>query len=387
MNLLILFFAGEVFLVLFVLFFAVCFPIILIVIVFYVLRRNNKYRAVWQSLSREFNLHMPNPKQLRMTGKYNGCDVVLSIGVRRSGGEDSHNEYFTYCQSEFPYSLRMLLNIRSPKGFLSGVFKSKQIKIAHEAFDNTFNSSCYDGQVLRKLLLSDFPSGQTQNLMGDLFLTRQTVGTIKLSDNKVYLEKSGQIGEAETLRQMLELTSYLANRFYKARLSFPLADWEKQLISNWENLARENNLQFDKDHFHLHGNYKNFPLLVDLRTDRGKWQTIIKLNFPRSLMVGLKLMPENSIHKALSWIGVQDIEAGIKEFDDAFIVKAKNIQMAKHLLQPDLCKHLVLFSRKSSGFLIDDESMSFTFDTVLGDEKMLKSYIEGMISTSKMLMS
>ena len=46
-------------------------------------------------------------------------------------------------------------------------------------------------------------------------------------------------------------------------------------------------------------------------------------------------MPDNALHKALSWLGMQDIESGNKAFDDAFIVKAKNEAVARNKLQPD----------------------------------------------------
>ena len=44
----------------------------------------SKNRAAWQKLAGEVKLHMPNPKQLRMQGKYSDCQVMLSIGSRTS---------------------------------------------------------------------------------------------------------------------------------------------------------------------------------------------------------------------------------------------------------------------------------------------------------------
>lgn len=385
MPLFVIFKVFETLLILFAFLMLALIPIILIGVVYFVLKRNHKSRVAWQDVARKLNFTMPNPKQLEMFGIYNGCEIKASIRAEHvSSSESNRKKYYTYCTAAFPQNLRFLLDINSPKGYLSG---SNNIQLGQPNFDNKFSAKCYDANVLRNLLLSDFPSDKTKNLLGDLMLANQYGGTIKIDDNKVFIEKSGFITDESILLQMIEITAFLCKRFSEARKNFPLADWEKQLIYNWQELANGNNLAFDKNNFKLQGNYKNFPILVELKTDKGKWQTSIKLDFPRSLMVGLKLMPENSIHKALSWIGVQDIKVGNKEFDDAFIVKGKNVQMAKHLLQPDVCNQLVALNKNASALLIDDTTIAFTYDTILGDKNQLKSNIEGMLSTANKLLS
>ena len=59
-------------------------------------------------------------------------------------------------------------------------------------------------------------------------------------------------------------------------------------------------------------------------------------------------MRENSIHKAFTFLGAQDIEAGIEDFDAAFIIKAQNIGLARQKLQTDLCARTRRF--KQTGF-------------------------------------
>lgn len=384
---LLLFSTGETILILFILAFSALIPLIIIGFVFFKLRSNKKNLNNFGQFAPQFGLQMPNPKSPKLKGFYNDCEVEVALSSRRVGsGEDSSTEYFTYCEAYFPNSLRFLLDISCPQGWFSRTLNSNDIKLGQPSFDNKYSLKCYDGEIARRLLLSDFPSNNTQNLMGDLMRASETITYIDITDREVYTEETGHFSDMNKIKQMLDVTTYLAKRFKAARESFPLADWEKQLFANWQKIANENNLQFDSQEVQMQGNYKNFPIFVALKTDKGKWQTQIKIKFPNSLMIGLKLMPENSIHKALSWLGVQDIKVGIKAFDDAFIVKGKNIQMAKHKLQPNVCNQLVALSRTSSDLLIDDESMSFTFDTVLGDEKKLKSFIEGMISTSKMLL-
>ncbi|MEZ5424735.1 MAG: hypothetical protein R2747_00595 [Pyrinomonadaceae bacterium] len=377
--------AGDVLLILLGLFLMFSIPLIIGGVVFFVLRRNRKNRAAWQEISRQLDLPMKNPNQLQMAGLYNDCEVKLSVGARRSGGENSSTEFFTYCTVRFPHSLRFLLNIAAPKGLFSKIFDSNRMILGQSGFDQRFNAKCYDQEVLRRLLLSDFPSDATQNLMGDLMMSSDLIDVIEISDEKVYLETGGQVADFERLKKMLDTTTYLAKRFYSARQSFPLAEWERQTLRDWRSLADEQNLRVDERNFELSGTYGSFPVRVRLLTDRGKWQTGIELKFTDSLMTGLRIMPENSIHKAFTWLGAQDIEAGDKAFDDAFIVKAKNVAVARSFLTPDFCRQMVGLKSQTSGISVTDEEMVLTFDTVLGDRRTLKSHLEALASTARML--
>lgn len=372
---------SDTFLILIIVFVMALVPILLVGIAGFIFWRNGKNRIVWDSAAKSLNLHLPNPKKLEMSGIYNNCQVKIAVGARRS---NENTEFFTYCVTEFPQNLRFLLDINSPHYLLSKVFNATEMKLGRTVFDDKFRVGCYDANILQKLLLADFPSSQSRNLMEDLLLAQRIFDTINVTDKKVYVETSGQLSDEIRIKQMLEATTHLANRFRSARESFPLTDWEKHLFQNWQDLAAQNCLLFDQKTLQIQGVYKNFPVLIALETEKKIWQTEIKLRFQKSLMIGLKIMPENSIHKALTWLGVQDIEVGSKEFDDKFIIKGQNIQRTKHKLQPDLCRHLTELKNLSSDFLIDDNEISVTFDQLLGDEKILKSYLEAIVTTAKM---
>ncbi|MCB1025415.1 MAG: hypothetical protein KDB79_13550 [Acidobacteria bacterium] len=375
---------AEVAVTLFIIALVVCVPVLVIgITVFVVLRRNKKGREAWGKTAQKLNFQMPNPKQLKMTGNYDNCEVIASIRVENVRSSESNSKaYFTYCISEFREPLRFLLDVSSPKGYFSG---SGTISTGNQNFDNKFRAKCYDPNILRNLLMSDFPSDRSQNLMGDLMLAAQSFGTIKISDNSIYVERRGIVTDENVLHQMIEMTARLGNRFSAAREKFPLAEWEKQLFKNWEAFANENRLNFNKQKCRLQGNYKNFLLLVELKTNKEKWQTNIEVRFPKSLMVGLKIMPENAVHKALTWVGLQDIEVGIKEFDDTFIVKAENVPRAKYMLGPDVCRRLLSLNKNASTLLVDDQTMSFTYDTMIGDKYALESTVKEMTTTANLL--
>lgn len=372
---------GETIIIVLALGLMILLPFIIIGTVFFILRRNKKNRGTWNLIAQKLNLTMPNPQKLEMKGFYNNRQIRLSVGARRT---NDSTETFTFCVTEFSHSLRFLLNVNSPKGLFSKVFDSNSMKLGQAGFDEKFNVSCYDENVLRKLLLSDFPSNKTQNLMGDLMLAKQSFGVINITDHKVYLETGGQISDENLIRLMLDLTTNLANRFASARESFPLAGWERSLLANWQKIADDKGLSFDSKNVVIQGNYKDFPVRISLETDIKKFQTKIHLQFGKSLMIGLKLMPENSIHKAMTWLGVQDIETGIKEFDDLFIVKAENSQQAKHILKQSLCNQLTGLAKQSSSFEINDNEITIYFGQILGDEINLKSNLEAVILTAGM---
>ncbi|MEZ5345883.1 MAG: hypothetical protein R2681_10055 [Pyrinomonadaceae bacterium] len=371
--------------ILFLMFFAAIVPVAVIAgTLFFVFRRNSKSRAAWGNVARALNFHMPRPKELLMTGDVDGSDVKAAIRVERDySGEHTRVKFFTYCTSEFSRPLRFLLDVNSDKSFFR---RSSKMPIGEPNFDNVFNAQCYDPNVLRRLLLSDFSSDKTQNLYGDLMLAKQTAGTVRVSDRRVYLERSGQISDETVLREMIFATARLAKRFEAARKIFPLADWEKQLMNSWQKFAAVNGLVFNTDFFQIQGIYKGFPVFVELETDAAKWETQIKMKFPRNLAIGFKLMPENSVHKALTWIGVQDIEVGIKGFDDIFIIKANNVEAAKRKLAPDLCSLLIGINNNASAIAIDDNELSVTYKTVLGDPQLLKETLDAVSAASHMLM-
>lgn len=374
---------GEVVVFLFVVLFVIAIPVVIGGAIIYALRKNAKGRVAWQEVSKKLGLTMPNPKIFEMFGTINGVDVRIAIGKRRSGGQDSTTEVYTYTSSKFPHSLRFQLSISAPKGF----FSSSSMKLGQEAFDKTFVAECYHQDVLRRLLLTDFPSNKTQNLMGELMLASYNVETISIKDEVVYLENSGLITDTAVVQNMVETTASLVSRFSAARDVFPLAEWETNTLNEWQKLADGAKLTLDRKAFRIEGNFEGFHLKLAMKTKSGIWQTELVLRFPQSLKIGLKIFPENAIHKVFAVLGVQDIKSGIKKFDDAFIVKAENAVVAKGKLTAEFCGQLFGLCDKTSAFIIDDEQIAITIDDLLREEDILKGYVLAMSRAAKLLSS
>jgi hypothetical protein len=377
---------GQFILVIIVLCVIALVPLIIGGVVFYTLRKNRLSRQAWQKLAREIGFHMPEPKKLRMTGIYNGIETMLSIGMRRSGsGEDRTREYFTYCVSTFPRELRFGLQITSPKGLLDGLFKSKETVVGNKYFDKAFSSVCYDQRVLQRFLLSDFPSQKTGNLMGDLMIAYQKYRIVKLTDKQIYIEISGQERDPAVLKELMAVTNRVAMRFSKARETFPPEEWENHLNANWQSFGRDNGLSYDPSEARLTGNYRGFPVDISLHCEPGRWLTTLEVQYPQRLMVGYSIYPEKSFHKVAKVFGFEDLRTGNPAFDNAYIVKAKNKDVALAKLTPDFCEQMVGLDRHTHNILLDDEKMKMTLTQVLGETDTLKSYLAAMISAMSKL--
>lgn len=350
----------------------------------YIVVKGRKNRQAWADIAEKLGLRLRSNGKLPMRGDYNGCPVEVNLLLeKRMGGysgEIYHRRYinYTYCRTEFPHNLRLLLDI--------GPGRAGRIRTGLAGFDREFAVSGYDPEVIRSLLTGEYPTSRTENLAGDLLLAKQRLPSVRIDDEGVYVKKKGVVTDFATIKEWLDLTTYLAKRFYAARRNLPPAAWEIQTARAWRLLAEKNGLTFEQNDLTLEGFYQSFPVRVSLQTGADKWQTRIRLGFSRPLAVGLQIMPDNALHKTLSLFGLQDIKSGHQAFDDAFIVKAENESLARQKLRPELCDHLLKLKSRASRLLIDDEQITVVFDTVLGDERHLQSYLDALVLTATMLL-
>ena len=364
--------------------FVAAIPVLIAAVVFFAIRQRNKSVSDWRHLSEKLQLAMPNPNQLELVGKVNGCDIKTAVGARRSG--DS-TELFTYCETKFSSPLRFILRIESPKGIITKLVSGDDGKLGSAAFDDRFSASCYSPDVLRRLLLAPFPSPKTENLLGDLMLAGQSFKIIKISDKGVYVEISGRITDEQRIRDLIMTTTTLANRFREARASFPPEPWERQLSQNWQNYAAQNGLRFDQNAVTIEGNLRGFSLNASLISSETAWQTKLSLKFPRSLMSGLKIIPETSLQKTLAFLGAQDVKTGNEQFDRMFIVKAKNLTQVKGILSADFCSAASILAAGAADFEINDEEMTITVPTVIGDHAAIAGFINQSINCATLLIN
>ena len=375
---------------------AISFVAVIVVVLFlgFLLRRFSKSRTKramekWEQLADKLGLKVETGKESAiypMTGVYDGREIKLAVGFRSSG--DGGGVNFTFCQTKINPPLRLMLKISSEKGILNDALGTMAgesfISSGNTEFDKKFNLTALDKERLPQFLWQNLPTGNS-NLAEDFLQTKQLFKKFFLSDEYFYIEEKGTVYEIERLKKMLEWTIYMANRAEISNQLLPLSVWEKVLIQIWKAFAEQNGMTFDEKNLILKGRYKGFEMQVNLgKSTERKWLTEFKLNFGKSLMTGLQVLQQNSLHEFVSFLGAQDIEIGDAVFDKTFVVKAKNIQTAQFLLKPDVCQQLIKLNTPAKTLKIDDEGIFLSTESGVNDARTLQSYLDEMSKTAQM---
>lgn len=375
---------------------AISFVAVIVVVLFlgFLLRRFSKSRTKramekWEQLADKLGLKVETGKESAiypMTGVYDGREIKLAVGFRSSG--DGGGVNFTFCQTKINPPLRLMLKISSEKGILNDALGAMAgesfISSGNTEFDKNFNLTALDKERLPQFLWQNLPNGNS-NLAEDFLQTKQLFKKFFLSDEYFYIEEKGTVYEIERLKKMLEWTVYMANRAENSNQLLPLSVWEKVLIQIWKAFAEQNGMTFDEKNLILKGRYQGFETQVNLgKTTERKWLTEFKLDFGKSLMTGLQILQQNSLHEFVSFLGAQDIEVGDTVFDKTFVVKAKNIQTAQFLLKPDVCQQLIKLNTPAKTLKIDDEGVFLSTESVVNDARTLQSYLDEISKTAQM---
>lgn len=188
--------------------------------------------AVWKELSDELNLQMPNPKDFHLSGKYNDLEVEVKTHAKTVSMYSRIESYqFTNCSAKFPQSLKLSLNLKYPKDH-----NFNGLTIDQTEFDSNFNAACPNQAILRKLL--SFNSAANKNLLSDILQTKhyiettsynpalikvkheKTNPTFLVTDDAVFIEFRTKFGDdSNQIKQLLDVTTYLAKQIYTARLN------------------------------------------------------------------------------------------------------------------------------------------------------------------------
>lgn len=383
MNRLLILFAGEQIIFLLVGVFVGAIPIVIGLIVYYLLRSQKQQRASWESAATMLGLSIAPAPKLELTGRFGDYNVAVLAAIRRSG--DS-TQSFTCCRCPLRRRLRWLLQLSAPQNMIAQLFDGgADVVIGNDEFDRKYKAACYDPDILRRLLLSDFPTAETRNLAEDLILVQRAFPIVKITDDEIYLETGGHLANTAQIRSLIEATTRLASRFDAARALFPPAAWEAKLIADWSSYASRNKLNFDAERISIEGRMGAFEVKIATETGKGRWQTAVTATFPRELPGGLRVMTETALHSALEWLGAQDIATGQREFDELFIVKAADAGYAVRVLRPELCQHLVEMRRTFGEVTISPTTVGVVVDRLIGDAAELQKTVGAVVSVAAAL--
>ncbi|HRH41050.1 MAG TPA: hypothetical protein PKY82_05350 [Pyrinomonadaceae bacterium] len=377
----------------------ISFVVVIVVVLFlgFLLRRFSKSRTKrameeWEKLAEQLGLKVETGKETAiypMTGVYDGREVKLAVGFRSSG--DGGGVNFTFCQTRINPPLRLMLKINSEKGILNdalGVMAGESfISSGNAEFDKEFNLFALDRERLSQFLGQKLLDGFAANLANDLLQAKPHFKSVLLTDGYFYIEDKGAIYDLERLKVMLNWVVYVASRAENSNQLLPLSVWEKVLIQTWKAFAEQNGMRFDEKNLILKGLYKGFETQVNLgRSNEQTWLTEFKFDFGKSLMTGLQILQQNSLHEFVAFLGAQDIQVGDAVFDKLFVVKAENVQTVQHLLKPDLCQQLIKLNTPAKTLKIDDEEIFLSTESVVNDESSLQSYLDEIAKTAQMFL-
>ncbi|NOQ26428.1 MAG: hypothetical protein GQ564_13810 [Bacteroidales bacterium] len=144
-----------------------------------------------------------------------------------------------------------------------------------------------------------------------------------------------------------------------------------QIASTWKKIANENNYKFKNilctstamiDP--INNEIKRFELHIPTRQSSSiiistseKQPLRLSFNFKKHLDFEFQVYPEDIFEKISKFIGAKEVEIGIKEFDNKYILKSDNEKLMKHLLDRDSIDFLLSnlttnFSLRKDGFSI-----------------------------------
>lgn len=231
----------ELFFVLIALVVIVVFFIVVILviggIIFYAKKQTKENLKVWSRLSEKLNLQMLNPKDFHLSGKYNDLEVEVKTHAKMVSMYSRMESYqFTNCSAKFPQPLKLSLNLKYPKEN-----KFNGFTIGQTEFDSNFNVACPNQATLQQLL--SFNSATNKNLLNDILQTkhyiettsynpalikvkhRKTDPTFLITDDAVFIEVRTKFGDdSSQIKQLLNVTTYLAKQIYTARSNIRLND-------------------------------------------------------------------------------------------------------------------------------------------------------------------
>jgi hypothetical protein len=205
----------------------------------------------WQKLADTFGFQV-TPEAL-LYGKYNYHDVEViydRVCIQRPimNRESSGTILWCLCCTvKFPHPLNLSLNLQSPKA-LPKDSDPNNIIIGNPAFDSRFDATCFNQEILQKLLLNKY-SSENKNLLSEILQANHYIETANYNEIVALLDQTPKhirglvmrltyhlfiitdtditikiksdfddISE-QSIKQILDQTTYIAKKIYTARLT------------------------------------------------------------------------------------------------------------------------------------------------------------------------
>ncbi len=183
-------------------------------------------------------------------------------------------------------------------------------------------------------------------------------GRVLISDSAVHFRHAYDDDPA-AIGPWLTSVAAVAAHVAARRGTLPSDAGEAALLATWRGVADAERLAFDDARLAISGSMGGVQVRLGVETEGTEGYTLLSLEAPRSLGLGLRLSKQGALQFVAGWFGSQDVKVGDPAFDDAFVVKASAEPSVKALLasNPAARHALVGFASHSTELVLDDERL------------------------------
>ena len=341
-------------------------------------RAEQRWRICASALGSSFN---PGPHSHRyiharrylpeMYGQYDGQDIYVGVRTYTTGsGKNRQTHYYTYIDVVFDVALKRGLRARRADGvskFFGDVFGQRDIQVGHEAFDRDFRIDGHDPAQIAGLLRDNEVIGHLQGNYGPF--------RIEVDDYRVRIEASGTHTEASVLGPLLGPAVGLYRAVLRTWSALPPSVEEARVGETWQRVSERLGLTYRARGMVAQGHTDQVGVRAEVTILEKSWATVVSATFDPPLGVGLELSREGLLSSFGKMLGGQDIELGDPAFDRHFIVKGRDPDRVKLILEPDARAILLALDQSGGNLEVSDRAVTMTVPLIVSDQDPLLQLI------------
>lgn len=156
---------------------------------------------------------------------------------------------------------------------------------------------------------------------------------------------------------------------------------------NWGEAARRLGIQFESASFghpRIAGDIEGFGVVIDVKGSGDNTRTRYRVVFP-PLGAEFRLKREGGTQKIMRALGVDDVQIGEAEFDDAFDVATDHPEELRALLTPARRFALLRLFAIHSSLVVTEHSMDVTTKRLAKDPKKIEGIARRLVATAHAL--
>lgn len=129
---------------------------------------------------------------------------------------------------------------------------------------------------------------------------------------------------------------------------------EEARIATWQSFGTSSGLELDRERMILSGTVAGAKVRLGLEGEPMKLCTVLVVEWPRSLGLGLSITRQHALHSIAELFGAQDIRIGDVAFDDAFVIKGDAMRIPHALADAAMRRALLELALAAVEVVVDD---------------------------------